>query len=288
MGENGLDVGSILANTYQGTGRGRYRLGLWSFCVKVTKISARRLPRAVELFRIKVSDCGAGGDAGQLCQPSGCAPGSVVWHRCALDTGNEPFLLMLMRGMNLDRNHSGCVDIALGLAVDDAIIAIEMMLGQDGGGLGQRSGCLHNAWTVNSRAHAVAANPGDGCSALCLSLCQSGVVNNTGNIFLVFGVCAAGFPWFVRGVFTPWLGPPGLKALLKEIKSAATRIMPRLTTPRLSTLSALLIAVCVRYAKSVVLAKLSDSFVLSCHGEWARWGTENSSSPLGIALKLLV
>ena len=59
------------------------------------------------------------------------------------------FLLMLIRGINLDRVTLGALIIALGLLVDDAIIAIEMMLVKMEEGWDRLRAAAH-AWTVTA------------------------------------------------------------------------------------------------------------------------------------------
>ena len=67
------------------------------------------------------------------------------------------FLGMLVFGIDLQRISLGALILALGLLVDDAIIAVEMMAHQDGAGLGPLQGGelrLHVDGTVHAHRHA--------------------------------------------------------------------------------------------------------------------------------------
>jgi hypothetical protein len=122
-------------------------------------------------------------------------------------------LVMLAMGWNLERVSLGSLIIALGLLVDDGIIAVEMMVGEDGGGLGPRQGgrlllrvdrdaapdrCAHH----RRRVHAD-------------RLSKSTTGEYAGGIFWIVGTAVV-FSWFVSGVITPYLAVKMLPDLKKH------------------------------------------------------------------------
>tara|TARA_R110000796_G_scaffold252568_1_gene387883 strand:+ start:7570 stop:10638 length:3069 start_codon:yes stop_codon:yes gene_type:complete len=247
-GENGLDVGEHLANTYQELAEA-LPLGM-----ELRQVTNQReaITRAVELFQIKfliavlvvmlVSFVSLG-----------LRPGLIVGIAVPLTLGMT-FLLMLMRGMNLDRITLGALIIALGLLVDDAIIAIEMMLVKMEEGWDKVRAAAH-AWTVTA-APMLSGTLVTVIGFVPIGFAKSGVGEYTGNIFwvLAFALLAS---WFVAVVFTPWLGV----ALLKEIKAPHKDHAQAYNTRGYQRFRRL-IGGCVRYRKSVVLATVG-LFVLS-------------------------
>jgi len=120
------------------------------------------------------------------------------------------FLLMLAQGMPLDRITLGALIIALGLLVDDAIIAIEMMLVKLEEGWDRMSAAAH-AWTVT------AAPMFWGTLATAIGFVPIGFANSSvgeyaGNIFWVVAIALL-VSWFVAVTFTPMLGT----LLLREV-----------------------------------------------------------------------
>ncbi|KAA0696714.1 AcrB/AcrD/AcrF family protein [Halopseudomonas laoshanensis] len=239
-GENGLDVGEHLSDTYHQLADSM-PLGM-----ELRQVTNQReaITRAVELFQIKfliavlvvmlVSFVSLG-----------LRPGLIVGIAVPLTLGIT-FLLMLMRGMNLDRITLGALIIALGLLVDDAIIAIEMMLVKMEEGWDKVRAAAH-AWTVTA-APMLSGTLVTVIGFVPIGFAKSGVGEYTGNIFwvLAFALLAS---WFVAVVFTPWLGV----ALLKEVKSPHTDHAQTYNTRGYQRFRRL-IASCVRYRKSVVLA----------------------------------
>lgn len=158
------------------------------------------------------------------------------------------FLLMQIRGITLDRMSLGALIIALGLLVDDAIIAIEMMLVK-----------MHDGWDrILASSHiwnATAAPMLSGTLVtvlgfLPIGFAQSGVGEYAGNLFWVLGFALLA-SWLVAVVFTPYLGV----TLLRDVKKPAgghdahasqydTAIYHRLRA---------LIEVCMRQRKTVVI-----------------------------------
>lgn len=112
-------------------------------------------------------------------------------------------VIMLASGTSLDRVSLGALIIALGLLVDDAIIAIEMMLVKLEEGL-ERAAAAAHAWTVTAGpmfwgtlATAIGFVP--------IGFAKSGVGEYAGNIFWVVAIALL-VSWLVAVVFTPVLG----------------------------------------------------------------------------------
>jgi len=121
------------------------------------------------------------------------------------------FVFMEMDGMNFDRITLGALILALGLLVDDAIIAIEMMLVKMEEGLDRIAAATY-AWT------STAAPMLSGTLVTIIGFVPIGFANSTtaefaGNIFWVVGYALLA-SWFVAVYFTPYLGV----RLLPDIK----------------------------------------------------------------------
>ncbi|MBF6309204.1 efflux RND transporter permease subunit, partial [Nocardia farcinica] len=93
------------------------------------------------------------------------------------------FLLMQAVGMNLDRITLGALIIALGLLVDDAIIAIEMMLVKMEEGL-KRVDAAAFAWRATA-APMLFGTLVTAAGFVPIGFAQSGVGEYAGNIFWV-------------------------------------------------------------------------------------------------------
>ncbi|MFN3582103.1 MAG: efflux RND transporter permease subunit, partial [Pseudomonas sp.] len=250
-GENGLDVGERLADTYAQI---QHELPLGMQLRQVTN-QREAITRAVELFQIKfllavlvvmlVSFFSLG-----------LRPGLIVGIAVPLTLGIT-FVLMLMRGMNLDRITLGALIIALGLLVDDAIIAIEMMLVKMEEGWDKVRAAAH-AWTVTA-APMLSGTLVTVIGFVPIGFARSGVGEYTGNIFwvLAFALLAS---WLVAVVFTPYLGV----ALLKDIKQPHKEHGSQYQTPMYQRFRGL-IGYCVTYRKTVVLATVG-LFVLALVG----------------------
>lgn len=157
------------------------------------------------------------------------------------------FLLMLMREISLDRMSLGALIIALGLLVDDAIIAIEMMLVK-----------MHDGWDrILASSHiwnATAAPMLSGTLVtvlgfLPIGFAQSGVGEYAGNIFWVLGFALLA-SWLVAVTFTPYLGV----TLLRDVKPAdGTAHASQYDTAVYRRLRGMIEA-CMRQRKTVVVA----------------------------------
>lgn len=250
-GENGLEVGQRLAEKHQQLVAGM-PLGM-----ELRQVTNQReaITRAVELFQYKfllavlvvmlVSFASIG-----------LRPGLIVGIAVPLTLGIT-FMLMLMRGMNLDRITLGALIIALGLLVDDAIIAIEMMLVKMEEGWDRVKAAAH-AWTVTA-APMLSGTLVTIIGFVPIGFARSGVGEYTGNIFwvLAFALLAS---WLVAVVFTPFLGV----VLLKDVPKSAQAHQGQYQSAGYQRFRQL-IQSCVRYRKTVVLATFG-LFVLAVLG----------------------
>lgn len=113
------------------------------------------------------------------------------------------FLLMKLNGMNLDRVTLGALIVALGLLVDDAIIAIEMMLVKLEEGWERVQAAAH-AWNVTA-APMLFGTLVSAVGFVPIGFAKSGVGEYAGNIFWVLAYALLS-SWLVAVVFTPYLG----------------------------------------------------------------------------------
>ncbi|WP_417578960.1 efflux RND transporter permease subunit [Nitrincola sp.] len=157
------------------------------------------------------------------------------------------FLLMKIAGINLDRITLGALIIALGLLVDDAIIAIEMMIVKMEEGW-ERVRAASHAWSVTA-APMLFGTLVTVAGFVPVGFAQSGVGEYTGNIFwvLAFSLLVS---WLVAVTFTPYLGVKLLPTYTKHHSGDIyqTRFYQYLRG---------LVQVCVRYRKTVVLSTLA-------------------------------
>lgn len=153
------------------------------------------------------------------------------------------FLLMFIANINLDRITLGALIIALGLLVDDAIIAIEMMLVKMEEGWDRVLAAAH-AWNVTA-APMLFGTLVTVAGFVPIGFARSGVGEYAGNIFWVLAFALL-VSWFVAVVFTPYLGVK----LLPEVKKA-TGHHDLYHTPLYQRLRGV-IETCVRRRKTVV------------------------------------
>ena len=125
------------------------------------------------------------------------------------------FLVMSLMGINLDRITLGALILALGLLVDDAIIAVEMMLVKIDQGWSKTHAAAH-AWTVTA-APMLFGTLVTVAGFFPIGFAQSGVGEYAGNIFWVTGIALI-VSWLVAVIFVPYLGV----RLLNEPKANAT------------------------------------------------------------------
>ncbi len=158
------------------------------------------------------------------------------------------FVFMFMEGINFDRITLGALILALGLLVDDAIIAIEMMLMKMEEGMEKTKAAAH-AWTVTA-APMLVGTLVTVVGFLPVGLAQSSVGEYTGNIFWVLGIALIA-SWVVAVYFTPYLGVKFLPDKLPSLANEKNRFDTRLYRGLRKVITA-----CVRYKIWVVLFTL--------------------------------
>jgi multidrug efflux pump subunit AcrB len=216
-GENGLDLGARLAD-FQHKLQAELPLG-----IDFTQLTnqANAITHAVELFQVKFLAA-----VGVVMLVSfvalGWRAGLVVGIAIPLTLGLT-FLLMLIRGVNLDRVSLGALIIGLGLLVDDAIISIEMMLVKIEEGWDRLRAAAH-AWSVTA-APMLSGTLVTAVGFVPIGFAQSGVGEYAGNIFWVLAFALL-VSWLVAVTFTPYLGtvilhPPEVDANQASLSEAA-------------------------------------------------------------------
>lgn len=126
------------------------------------------------------------------------------------------FFVMMLTGKNLDRITLGALILALGLLVDDAIIAIEMMLVKIEEGFDKVQAASY-AWTVTASPMLVGTLI-TAAGFVPIGFAASNVGEYAGNIFWVLAISLVA-SWFVAVVFTPYLGVKFLKAPAAHLDS---------------------------------------------------------------------
>ena len=202
-GENGLDLGARLAELRE---RLSAELPLGLELTQLTN-QADAISHAVELFQLKFLVA-----VGVVMLVSfialGWRAGLIVGITIPLTLGLT-FLVMLVRGINLDRVSLGALIIALGLLVDDAIIAIEMILVRLEQGW-DRLSAASSAWTATA-APMLSGTLVTAVGFVPIGFARSSVGEYAGNIFWVLALALL-FSWLVAVSFTPYLGAAWLRA----------------------------------------------------------------------------
>ena len=112
-------------------------------------------------------------------------------------------LVMLVAGLNLDRITLGSLIIALGLLVDDAIIAVEMMVVKMEQGWSRVQAAAF-AWDFD-RFPDADRHARDRAGFLPVGLAKSTAGEYAGNIFWIVGLALV-VSWVVAVFFTPYIG----------------------------------------------------------------------------------
>ena len=237
-GENGLEFGERLRD-FVAEEREHLPLG---FEMTVLADQAEAIAGAVNLFQVKfllavavvvlVSILAIGVRAGLIV-------GIAIPLTLALT-----FMIMKTMGMSLDRITLGALIIALGLLVDDAIIAIEMMIVKMEEGWDRVRAATH-AWNVTA-APMLFGTLVTVAGFVPIGFAQSGVGEYAGNIFWVLAISLL-MSWIVAVTFTPYLGVK----LLPEVSATGGHDQALYQTPLYRRLRQV-IEVCVRYRKTVV------------------------------------
>lgn len=196
-GQNGLAFGQRLAD-FVASEQARLPLGM-ELAVLTNQTDA--IAKAVDLFQIKFL-VALLVVMGVSMWAIGVRAGLVVGIAVPLTLGLT-FLLMKITGINLDRITLGALIIALGLLVDDAIIAIEMMIVKMEDGWDRVRAASH-AWNVTA-APMLFGTLVTVAGFVPIGFAQSGVGEYAGNIFWVLAYALV-VSWLVAVTFTPYLG----------------------------------------------------------------------------------
>lgn len=122
------------------------------------------------------------------------------------------FVVMEAAGINFDRVTLGSLSLALGLLVDDAIIAIEMMVVKMEEGYDRIKASAY-AWS-HTAAPMLAGTLVTAIGFMPNGFAQSTAGEYTSNMFWIVGLALIA-SWFVAVVFTPYLGVKILPAIPK-------------------------------------------------------------------------
>jgi multidrug efflux pump subunit AcrB len=196
-GENGLEFGERLRE-FVSAEQARLPLGM---SIQTLTDQAEAITQAVDLFQVKFL-VALVVVMGVSILAIGLRAGLVVGIAIPVTLGLT-FLLMKMAGINLDRITLGALIIALGLLVDDAIIAIEMMIVKMESGWDRVRAASH-AWSVTA-APMLFGTLVTVAGFVPIGFAQSGVGEYTGNIFWVLAFSLL-ISWVVAVTFTPYLG----------------------------------------------------------------------------------
>ncbi len=165
------------------------------------------------------------------------------------------FVVMNLSGMNFDRITLGAMIVALGLLVDDAIIAIEMMIVKMEQGWDRMRAAsfawTSTAWPMLTGTLITAAG------FLPVGLARSSSGEYAGNIFWVVGLALI-VSWIVAVLFTPYLGVKLLpsyahKHHLEAYQSWFHRALRVMITSAVRHPWAVVLATCMLFASAIVL-----------------------------------
>jgi multidrug efflux pump subunit AcrB len=238
-GENGLAFGERLA-AFVAAEQARLPLGME---LNVLTNQTDAISKAVHLFQVKFL-VAVLVVMGVSMLAIGVRAGLVVGIAVPVTLGLT-FLLMKITGVNLDRITLGALIIALGLLVDDAIIAIEMMIVKMEEGWDRVRAASH-AWNVTA-APMLFGTLVTVAGFVPIGFAQSGVGEYAGNIFWVLAYALV-VSWLVAVTFTPYLG---VKLLPEFKKSASHTHGDMYQTPLYQRLRAW-VTQCVTHRKAVV------------------------------------
>ena len=239
-GENGLALGERL-EAFLDQQRAQLPVGM-----QLTQITnqADAIAGAVDLFQVKFLVAMAVVMAVSVLA-IGLRAGLIVGLSIPVTLGLT-FLLMKVTGMNLDRISLGALIIALGLLVDDAIIAIEMMIVKMEQGWSRVRAASH-AWQVTA-APMLFGTLVTVAGFVPIGFAQSGVGEYAGGIFWVLAFALL-VSWLVAVTFTPYLGVK----LLPKLSDHHVDPSAVYNTPNYQRLRGL-VQWCVGHKKIVVLA----------------------------------
>nr|WP_221292489.1 efflux RND transporter permease subunit [Herbaspirillum sp. SJZ102] len=167
------------------------------------------------------------------------------------------FVVMLATGKNFDRITLGSLILALGLLVDDAIIAIEMMVVKMEEGYSRIAASAY-AWS-HTAAPMLSGTLVTAVGFMPNGFARSTAGEYTSNMFWIVGIALIA-SWIVAVVFTPYLGVKMLPDF-KKVEGGHEAIYD---TPRYNRFRQLLARVIAR--KWIVAASVVAMFVLSILG----------------------
>jgi multidrug efflux pump subunit AcrB len=250
-GWNGLDLGMALDDEVAATNA---ELPLGMSLTKVTD-QAVNISAAVDEFMVKffaallvvmlVSFVSMGWRAGLVVAAAVPLTLAVV------------FVVMLATGKNFDRITLGSLILALGLLVDDAIIAIEMMVVKMEEGFGRAAAAAY-AWS-HTAAPMLSGTLVTAVGFMPNGFARSTAGEYTSNMFWIVGIALIA-SWIVAVVFTPYLGVK----LLPDYKKVAGGHAALYDTPRYNRLRQALERVIAR--KWLVAGSVVGLFVVAVLG----------------------
>ena len=160
------------------------------------------------------------------------------------------FIVMYAGGLDLHRITLGALIIALGLMVDDAIIAIEMMVVKMEQGL-DRAHAATYAWT-STAFPMLTGTLVTAAGFLPVGFAQSSTGEYAGGIFWVVGLALVA-SWVVAVLFTPYLGFKLLPDFAKRAAARHARHDPEsVYDTRIYSVLRRVIELCLRWRKTVV------------------------------------
>jgi multidrug efflux pump subunit AcrB len=206
-GANGLEVGKRVASFLE---QERKSLPAGMGLTQLTN-QAEAIAQAVDLFQIKFLVAMIVVMAVSVLA-IGLRAGLIVGMAIPVTLGLT-FVLMKLTGMNLDRISLGALIIALGLLVDDAIIAIEMMIVKMEQGWDRVRAATH-AWQVTA-APMLFGTLVTVAGFVPIGFANSSVGEYAGGIFWVLAFALL-ISWLVAVTFTPYLGVQFLPRTIKN------------------------------------------------------------------------
>lgn len=167
------------------------------------------------------------------------------------------FVVMLATGKNFDRITLGSLILALGLLVDDAIIAIEMMVVKMEEGYSRIAASAY-AWS-HTAAPMLSGTLVTAVGFMPNGFARSSAGEYTGNMFWIVGIALIA-SWVVAVIFTPYLGVK----LIPDLKKVEGGHDALYDTPRYNRFRQLLERVIAR--KWLVAGSVVGLFVLAILG----------------------
>ena len=171
------------------------------------------------------------------------------------------FAVMLATGKNFDRITLGSLILALGLLVDDAIIAIEMMVVRMEEGYNRVAASAY-AWS-HTAAPMLSGTLVTAVGFMPNGFARSTAGEYTSNMFWIVGIALIA-SWVVAVVFTPYLGVKLLPDIRKTHSSHTALATALYNTPRYNRFRQLLGRVIAR--KWIVASTVIGLFVVSVLG----------------------